>query len=823
MKGKAVVLVALVLLALAPAAFGAAQGGMEHRSPGIVEVKLYTQLSTSSATLSTSPSTAFIRPRITSLEFTGVDLTRDLKVEGGALYVGGYGFLADIEVQAPLTSTSNAAVTVEVLDDGTVIARSQNTTVVRGDSKTVWEIPLIGGKTSYNFARNRAISLRIGSDIAVHVQTDTDSYLSLRCLDHLGVDVETRDTQDKRVTNFYPNDVVDNRQIVFRGAVKDPFGGDDVARVNVSVRRPDGTVALEPTAAQLTGLNYSYTWAYPSGLPPGRYNIDITGHDLQNHPFSTTGTFTMAEYGLRITAEGEESGRVTKSTTPGVPARYPLTVTNIGGRQTQVQMDSGASVKDWTAAFSRTTFTLDAGQDDDVTFEATPAEKLGGGNESRYILTATASSDPSTPKASDTIEAETFVRNTVAFTILPEKPDAKTVGVGGSVDHTFTLRNSGEFTTDVDLTLTGVPTGWTATLLGSRVSNNAVEDLTSMEVVDITLRVGAPSSSSASKVDIKVRCTSREYPSTYAEVTLTTNLVIGVALRPTPPLSFTQDPNTSFTIYFSAWNPDPQRVHNITFTVSQKNTAWNDRTAFKFTPSNTVQLQPDPRGTSPSSLGLEVSVPSDAGAGTFRFTVKGEVDGNANVYASFDFNVTISVRRVVTWEADLPDPPMPLKTDDPAVLFFTVRNDGNVVETVNITVTTDADWVKIWINDAPGGLLSNLRLQPGDGQQVKVSLQADKAARNKDEATVRVQMRSADNPNIDRESDIKVQVEKSSSQVFMEFLTTLGPLTALVAATAIVVLSTRRRRSKAEDEGDEDEKDEGKGKQKAQHGTLVRQ
>ncbi len=73
------------------------------------------------------------------------------------------------------------------------------------------------------------------------------------------------------------------------------------------------------------------------------------------------------------------------------------------------------------------------------------------------------------------------------------------------VDHTFTLRNSGEYTTDVDLTLTGVPTGWTAELRGPRVSNNAIEDLSSMEVVDVTLRVGAPSSSRAAKVAIKVR------------------------------------------------------------------------------------------------------------------------------------------------------------------------------------------------------------------------------------------------------------------------------------------------------------------------------
>jgi len=816
MKCKAALLVLLMVLSVVPATLAMAEGPEESRNPGTVEVLLYTHLSANSASLSTEPSTAFIR-RVTSLDFPSVDLTRDLRVVGGDLYVGGKGFKAKLEVQAAFYE---AAVVLEVLDEGTIIAKSQNTTIARGSQEADWEIPFTPAKDSFTFLRQHTISLRVVSDVNVYVQTDTTSYLSVKCMDHLSLDVETRNSEDKRATEFYPNDLSENRAVVIMGAIKDPFGGADVGGVNVSIRRPDGTPALDTTAATTDELNYTYQWNYATGLPAGRYTVNVTGRDMQGHEFATVGTFYMSEYGLRISAEGEEAGRITKSTTPGAAARYTLTILNIGGRRTSVQMDSGTPIAQWTASFTRPTFDLDAGQDDDTTFEVKPSASLGGGNESKYIVTATAASDTDTPKATDTIEVETFVRNEVAFSVLPEKPAAKTVGVGGSIDHSFTLRNTGEYTTSVDLTLTGVPTGWTAQLVGSRVSNNAIEDLSSMEIVDITLRVGAPSSSTVKKVDMKVRCTSREYPTTWVELTFTTNLVIGVALRPSPPLSHDSDPGDMFSIYFAAWNPDPQREHNVTFSVVQKNTVWTAQTSFTFTPSNTARLQPNPTGSSPTNLALQVTVPRDAGAGAFRFTVRGVVDANDNVFASFDFNITISVRRALGWTADLPDQPMPIKINDVSVVFFNVKNEGNVIETVNVSITTEEDFVKIWINDAPGGLLTNLRLEPGQTQQIKVGLEARQDARNNQEATIRVRMKSADDPSLDRETDVKLAVDKDAAQVFGEFLGIMWLPTVLLALVAVLVYSTRRNRSRAT--GDDEEEGEGKGK-KPQHGTVVRQ
>ena len=818
MKAKALLLVGLLLLSLAPAATVSAIDDGGSRQSGVLLVKLYTQLSANVANLTTAQSSTFFRPFVTSLDMPSDALTRDLRVnlvetEPGA----NKGFLTNLQVQCPAT-VAIARVTMEVLDDATVIARKDNVSLDRGATQTVWWLPSLVQRDSYLFLRNHAIHLRITADRNVHVQTDANSYLELRCVDHLSIDVETRDSTDKRVSSFYPNDLQVNRQIVVRGTAKDPFGGADLQSVNVSIRRPNGDIALDPTSATRTGLDYSYTWNYPVGLPAGRYTINVTARDLQDHSFSTSGTFTMAEYGLRISSEGESSGVVSKSTTPGTPARYTLTVLNIGGKATQVQMsDGGIPVTSWLTSFSRPTFDLPAGQDDDVTFEVKPSSTLSGGATSHYVVSATATADLSTPKASDTIAVDTYVRDEAAFAISPTNPDPKTVGVGGTVDHTFTLRNTGEYPTSVDLTVTGVPTGWTAELRGARVSGNSIEDLQSMEIVDITLRVGAPSTSTVKKAVMKVKCQSREYPTVYAEVNLTTNLVIGVALKPTPPLSVTQDPGGTFNIYFTAWNPDPQRDHNISLSVVQRNSAWTDRTSFRFTPNTVIRLTPDPRGATPSSLGLGVTVPTDAGAGTFRFTVRAVVDGNTDVYASFDFNVTITVRRAMTWTMDPPSLTKNVGVDEPSIVFFTIKNEGNLPEVVNVTVTTSADWMDIWINDAPGGLLSNLNIAAGASFQVKIGLRAEKGARNGEETTVKVRLKSADDPALDLESDLKVVVKKTTAEIIGDAFAKLAPITALMIATAFVVWLPFRNRGKGKEEKEE------LADKEAAMGTVVRQ
>jgi uncharacterized membrane protein len=817
MKGKAFLLVLLLFVSLLAAIPMASPEAGEHRDPGVEVVKLYVQLSAVDEGLSTEQSSAANRPFITSqIDFPSVELEESLKVMGVETEFDlNKGFSVTVGVAAGIRS---ARTTMQVREDDDVVA-NRTLTIPAGETRWDWPLPFQNDKDSHTFSRDSVITLRIISadGVAIRVQTHSNSFIELRCVDHLDIDVETRDADDKRTSSFFPNDLLESRNVIVQGDVTNPFGEGDIDEVNVTIRRPNGQTVVNEDAAALSGLSYSYNWTYATGLPAGRYTINVTGTDLQNHPFSATGSFFMEEYGIRLSAEGEESGKVEKSTTPGTPARYTLTVLNIGGRTASVEMDEGAAVSLWLTSFSKSTLSLDAGDDQDVTFDVKPSSILKGGNQSRYIVTCTVTNDPSVPKAHDSIEVLTFVRDEVRFQITPENPAPKTVGVGGSVDHTFSLRNLGEQSTTVDLIKSSAPTGWTTELRVSGEISNVVRDLGSMDVVDITLRVAAPTSSVQKKASITVKCRSRDFPTVEEEVTFETKMVIGLTLKANPPLTFTQDPESSFSVYFQAWNPDPQRSHNITFEVEQDTTDWTALDAFEFVPQSPVMLNSDPTGASPTAMELKVTIPSDAEADeNIRFTIKGKVDGNKDVFQSFRFNLTINVNHRVSFAMDPPDARKTVNTQEYTYVFFRLENQGNVVEEVNITVDYDDDLFKITIDDAETSILLKLPLEPGYSGQIKIGFKARKDARHKTEETIGVSLTSAKNPDLDQGTDFQLVVEKNTAEIFGEILfPIIVPGLMVLAVAVIVVMKPKRRGYLPPEEKGEDDKE-------ADHGAVGR-
>jgi uncharacterized membrane protein len=808
MKAKALLLVVLLLVGILPAAVAVAAADGEDRQSGVIRVKLYAQLSTTEAFLNTEQSSTNTRTT-DSIDFTSSELDESLDVRGVDTGVGQNKGL-QVRLGVANFGLQSARVTVQIRDDDNVIA-NKSLNVPTGETRWDWRLPFTATKDTHTFSKRHQITLRVTADKNVFVRTDSDSYLELWCIDHLHVDVETRDVDDRRSTSFYPNDLPDRRHVMIEGDILNPFGSSDVAGVNVSIKRPNGQYVVEEASATVgSDLNYTYDWNYASGLPSGTYSLNITARDMQGHEFSTLGSFMMAQYGVRLSAEGEEAGRVTKSTTSGTPAKYTLTVLNIGGMSAQVTMDEGTPVPLWVTSFSKSTFNLAAGSDDDVTFDVKPSATLGGGNQSVFTVSVEVTNDPLTPKAKDVLEVETFVRDVAAFVVLPENPDPKTVGVDGTVDHAFTLRNMGEETTTVDLTKTGVPQGWIAEFTGPRITDGTITDLRSMEIVDIVLKVTAPTTSTVKKAIIKVRCQSREYIDVFKEITFETNLVIGLRLTPTTPLSTTQDPGGSFVLYFEAYNNDPTSSHAVTFSVDQKTSSWPSSTSFRFTPSTLVNI--DPERT--FDLGLEVNVPTTAEAGSHRFTVKGVVDNNDDVSSSFDFNVTINVRHELVAILDPSQPEVTISTGEERFVFLTIRNDGNVAESVNITVAVDSEDVKVRINEALTSIILSMRVEPGSSTELKISFEAGEDATHNDEFTVRISVSRAGDTTPIHPNDFKLIVDKSSGERFQDFLFTFWIMIVLLGMMVYLVFYKPRSRQPVK------EKEEEGGD--SHHGTVVR-
>lgn len=806
MKLRALLLVLALLLATFAVMAPVTADGEESRAPYWRPIKLYAQINPTTNTLTTEPSGHRSRPTNT-ISFTSVELEENLLVQGVNVGVGvNLGLKARIGVSASLQIDA----TVQVLDDGDVIAEKEMT-IPSIETRWDWEMPFIDDIDTYRFTKSHVITLRVTTSRNANIQTDTNSYLSLRCGDHLHVTVDTYNVDDRKTSTFYPNDLLENRHIFVEGFVENPFGLDDIGGVNISIKRPNGSHVVQDQAAEVGEImNYTYDWAYASGLPSGSYEINVTGRDQQGNEFFLVGSLNMAEYGLLISAEDEEGGAIFDITTPGTPAIYTLTILNIGGKSADVTMDEGNAVDQWLTSFSKRTFKLDAGDDTDVTFEVKPSAQLEDGAEAIYTVTATASNDPNVPKAKDYLEVETYVVNEVDLLVQPENPDPRTVGVGGTVDHTFTVSNRGTFNTNVDLTRTGVPQEWKAVFVGSRVQDNTIDDLRPQEVVEVTLRVTAPDHGDIKKASVKVRVQSQEYPDEYEERTFVTNLVIGLVLTPTTPTNVTQDPGDSFSIFFDARNNDPTTEHTATFTVEQDTSAWPS-SSFTFTPNNAPDIDPDHT----VRMGLQVVVPATAVAGTFRFTVKGVVDGNSQVFSTFEFSVRINVHHEVVVRLDPHQPELTITTDEESIIYLYIENRGNVQETVNITVELTSSDVEVRMNDAMTSIIIGMPVAAGAEAQIKIGFKAKDTATHSQEMTVTISVKAASD-SVPTENNFKLRVELTSSQLFLDYMYWgVIIIIMLIMMAGLLLWNPRKRRAVEEpkDEGDTD----------AAHGAVVRQ
>ena len=297
-----------------------------------------------------------------------------------------------------------------------------------------------------------------------------------------------------------------------------------------------------------------------------------------------------------------------------------------------------------------------------------------------------------------------------------------------------------------------------------------------------------------------MRIESREFTDVYKEVTFTTKLVIGLKLTPTTPLSTTQDPGASFVLYFEALNNDPTSNHTVTFSVIQRTSSWPS-SVFTYTPNTVVRLNSEAK----TNMGLEVDVPQTAEAGTPRFMVKGIVDGNDNVFASFDFNVTVNILQELEVELDPPSAQLTITTAeaDKAFKFLTLTNGGNREEMVNITVEVDSEDVIVEVNDVRTSILLNLRIGPGASEDVKIAFWAKASAKNGEKITVRISVvRKGDPTPIDL-NDFELIVEKSTSEKVVDFFRFFWIMLVMIGAMGVfwAYKPKSRRPEKDEDEG----------------------
>ena len=94
--------------------------------------------------------------------------------------------------------------------------------------------------------------------------------------------------------DWYPNDIVEDREMQFSIDAISAFGRADISRVDILMRGPDGnyevderiTGDMEDIEDSSTGIFGKFLYTYDSGLPPGEYTVflrvrDVGGNEIE--------------------------------------------------------------------------------------------------------------------------------------------------------------------------------------------------------------------------------------------------------------------------------------------------------------------------------------------------------------------------------------------------------------------------------------------------------------------------------------------------------------------------------------------------------------
>ena len=91
--------------------------------------------------------------------------------------------------------------------------------------------------------------------------------------------------------DWYPNDIMEDREMQFSIDAKSAFGRDDISKVEILMRDPDGNYRVdyqvtgdeEEIDDSSYGVFGEYMWTYPSGLMSGEYSLILRITDIQGN------------------------------------------------------------------------------------------------------------------------------------------------------------------------------------------------------------------------------------------------------------------------------------------------------------------------------------------------------------------------------------------------------------------------------------------------------------------------------------------------------------------------------------------------------------
>jgi hypothetical protein len=226
-------------------------------------------------------------------------------------------------------------------------------------------------------------------------------------------------------------------------------------------------------------LNVSTT----ANTAPGTYTLTITGTSTSpNLTHSTTVTLVVNSAPTpNFSISASPSSR---TITQGNSTSYTATVTPSGGFTGSVSLSSNQP-SGGTATFSPASITITSGPGSSTLNVSTTANTAPG----TYTLTITGTSTSPSLTHSTTITLIVNAAGSADFSISAS-PSSRTVTAGNGTSYTATVSPSGSFTGNVSLSVSGIPSGATATF-----SPNPITGGSGNSTISVTTNSGTPAGS----------------------------------------------------------------------------------------------------------------------------------------------------------------------------------------------------------------------------------------------------------------------------------------------------------------------------------------
>ncbi|DAC71135.1 MAG TPA: hypothetical protein D7I12_00625, partial [Candidatus Poseidoniales archaeon] len=315
----------------------------------------------------------------TNVEFSTNDLLQPLQVVGSKRQTsdGSSQYYVQLNVFLKAEGPQNSAVTwtFSIISSGSTVASGEHDaeacsggfgTQCDFDHETV-DIFLNGGGDSFTAPESGELILRIRAEMSgcgdgffddceakvAFNQISGDSRSSL-------LDISTNAVSDTifyvqrpgdefidgSVNDWYPNDIIDDREMQFSFDVKSAFGRKDIESVELRLRYTETNEIilqkdLEPVSQKIEwtteGLFGRHKWTYQSGLDSGEYEAELRVTDVQSNVFVIThDTLSMHEFGVSLKHSEERS---VEYIAPGAITPVPLQLIHRGDATLSMNVD----------------------------------------------------------------------------------------------------------------------------------------------------------------------------------------------------------------------------------------------------------------------------------------------------------------------------------------------------------------------------------------------------------------------------------------------------------------------------------------------------